>query len=884
MLTDRVERDVHRQGRVVAQLTARAAALEELGARQWAAAHRSQAERLRTLAGDLGFSLRRIGQGPRGALKILLSLQAIRASGLFWPDHYTRGRSDLGGLDLVRHYYLWALSEGRDPSPLFSNEAYLRRYPEVARLGYEPLAHYARHGRRQGWIATPVTNLAAYVAPARGRGGAAALGGRSGPLRATWRLAEDRPAAEADLAPYEVRPDDPVILEARRGEAFLSRHRLLGEADFVGAVEALNALGRTAPESADPTVSVIVPVYGQLAYTLNCLDALLAHGSRYSFEIIVVDDASPDETPAHLPGVRAIRYHRQAQNGGFIASSNAGADLARGRILVMLNNDTRVVDGWLDELVETLDADPARGLAGSKLFYPDGSLQEAGGIIWRDGSAWNFGRGDDPNRPEYCYARQVDYVSGASIAVPADLWRRLGGFDTHFAPAYCEDSDLAFRIRDAGLQTWLQPLSRVIHYEGKTSGTDERQGPKAHQVSNRAKLQARWASVLETHRENGREPALEKDRGLTRRVLVIDATAPTPDQDAGSVTTIKVMNVFQGLGFKVTYAPIDNFLFQRKYVGDLQRSGIECLYAPFQATLADHLREHGGVYDVVHIFRHPVMRACIAEVRRDCPKAVVMFNNMDLHYLREQRQAEVESRPDRLPALLEMKREELDTLRQADIIFVPSTHEQTVLAEEAVGRPVEVMPYMVDAVEPVAPQGAQDVVFLGGFAHPPNVDAVEWFLAEIWPVVARAYPAARFVIVGSRPPESFERLRSDRVIVTGRVEDLRRVFESARVFVAPLRFGAGVKGKIYTALSYGAPVVSTAVGVEGTGLVDGEEALVANDPVAFAQAIIRCFSDSRLEDRLRRAGPAFIARAATLAAGQAVMRRVLEQAAQGPRV
>ncbi len=200
---------------------------------------------------------------------------------------------------------------------------------------------------------------------------------------------------------------------------------------------------------------------------------------------------------------------------------------------MFLNNDTLVEADWLDELVRTFETLPGVGLVGAKLLYPDGKLQEAGGIIWRDGSAWNYGRGDDPELPEYSYARQVDYVSGACIMVTADLFREVGGFDMHYAPAYGEDSDLALRIRTLGRKVIYQPLARVVHLEGASSGTDESSGVKAHQPVNAGKLYTRWARTFEQHRLPGVDPHLEKDRGITGRVLFLDACTPTPDQEAG---------------------------------------------------------------------------------------------------------------------------------------------------------------------------------------------------------------------------------------------------------------------------------------------------------------------------------------------------------------
>lgn len=287
------------------------------------------------------------------------------------------------------------------------------------------------------------------------------------------------------------------------------------------------------PQPAAPRASVIVPVYNQLALTLACLRALADCGDATPFEVIVVDDGSSDETPARLPSIPGLRFHRNPANLGFIGACNAGAALARGEFLVFLNNDTTVQPGWLDALLSTFRTHPDTGLAGSKLVYPDGRLQEAGGIVFADGSGWNYGRFDDPAHPRYNFVREVDYCSGAAIALPAALFGELGGFDPHYAPAYYEDTDLAMRVRARGLKVRYQPASVVVHHEGATSGTDTGSGIKAYQVANQKKFLARWREVLaKDHLPASAGAERASERGRRRQVLVLDACTPTPDRDS----------------------------------------------------------------------------------------------------------------------------------------------------------------------------------------------------------------------------------------------------------------------------------------------------------------------------------------------------------------
>ncbi len=313
------------------------------------------------------------------------------------------------------------------------------------------------------------------------------------------------------------------------------------------------------PVPGDPEVSIVIPVFNKWAYTAACLRSLAETECRADFEVIVVDDQSSDETPARLDQVSGLVYLRNENNLGFVGSCNRGAGVARGRYIVMLNNDTQVLDGWLDALLETFMRYPDTGMAGARLVYPDGTLQEAGGLIFKDGSGWNYGKGDDASRPEYQFTREVDYCSGACIMLETRLFRELEGFDNHYAPAYYEDTDLAFRVRQKGLKVRLQPAATIVHHEGVTSGTDISAGAKRYQAVNHEKFLQRWKEELTNYPEPIRDPnnhdeiRRARDHRLKGRVLVIDAYTPEPDQDSGSVRLCYLMDCLAKLGYGVTF-------------------------------------------------------------------------------------------------------------------------------------------------------------------------------------------------------------------------------------------------------------------------------------------------------------------------------------------
>ena len=609
------------------------------------------------------------------------------------------------------------------------------------------------------------------------------------------------------------------------------------------------------PES--PVCSIVIPVFNKDYLTYRCIRSILIANVSVSFEIIVVDNFSSDHTREVLEHFRnCVQVMRNRENMGFVFSCNQGAAAAKGRFLVFLNNDTEVPDNWLDRLVETTALFDNIGAVGAKLVYPDGILQEAGGIIWRDASGSNYGKGEERYDPEYNYLREVDYCSGACLMVRNDLFKRLGGFDMRYYPAYYEDTDLCFGIRSMGYRVLYQPLCEIIHYEGATAGRDINSGFKRFQGINKNKFAAKWKEVLKLQMPQSVEnTSVACDRRSGPRILFIDHQVPKCDQDSGSVRIFAIMKILTQLGCRVSFIlrwgqPFDSYA---KALGSI---GVRVVREEGGAVWDELSR---GDFDIIVISRVHVAELYLDKIKSAAPDTPVVFDTVDVHFIREMRMAELLGDSVEIDKAQKTREMELNIARSCELIIAVTDVDREHLLKEDPSLNVTVIPNIHQKIDVIpSTEGRSSIMFIGGFGHPPNVDAMLYFVREILPLIRRELGDVEFFIVGSSPPDEVMALSSDNIIVTGYVPDTAPYFRKSRVFVAPLRYGAGMKGKIGEAMSHGVPVVTTSIGAEGMGLVHCETALIQDAPEAFAKEVAKLYRDDALWMKLAVHGQQFI--------------------------
>ncbi|HYI80927.1 MAG TPA: glycosyltransferase [Thermoleophilaceae bacterium] len=613
---------------------------------------------------------------------------------------------------------------------------------------------------------------------------------------------------------------------------------------LLGGRETAHALRMPSFPAVD--VSIVIAARSGAPARERCLRAIVSTGDAVAFEAIVVD--------------------------GGAAAANRGVMEARGRYVVLLDDDVEVRLGWLTALVARADSRPDIGVVAAKLLRSDGNLAEAGGIVWQSGDAAGFGDGQRRDAPEYDYSRAVDHGASAALLVRRELWDAVGGLDGRYESDRYVAADLAFAARAAGWMVVYEPRAEVARGDGAATETDQAD-LAGRRERDRQAFAAKWGAALEAQPVRGEwSDYLASNRDHGPHVLIVDHSVPTPDRDAGSLRMSHVLDTLAELGCRVTFLP-DGPVADDRYRRSLQDASVEVLEPG--SELAAYLAAAGGRTRLAILSRPYVASRYLHIVREHAPGARVAYDTVDLHYVREHRRAEVEGNPNRAKAA-GLRELELALARACDVTLTVSEAErQTLLAEEP-GLDVAILPNVHEPWSEVPPRGERSgVLFVGGFAHGPNVGAALELAREVMPAVWAEIEDVRLTVVGADPPPELAALADDRIDVRGWVPDLAPLLGGSVAMAVPLRYGAGVKGKVTQSMSAGLPVVTTVVGAEGLAVEHGREILVGDTAGELARLIVELYRDADLWSRISVAGREEVARTASPAALRPVLERLL---------
>lgn len=671
-------------------------------------------------------------------------------------------------------------------------------------------------------------------------------------LRGSLRLVTDAVprAAEGRTPRLREAGAEPVSTRLRAVKEVLTRLRESELAAFLATGHRLRFL-----DHERPLVSVVIVVHNRADLTLLCLRGL-AGNTDVPFELIVVDNASSDETAALLERVGPVDVVRNDANLHFLRACNQAAPRARGRYLLLLNNDVSLMPGSLAAAVRTLEASPDVGAVGAKLVLLDGTLQEAGSIVWQDGSALGYGRGDSPLAPPYAFQRDVDYCSGAFLLTPRDLFLGGGGFDDRFAPAYYEEVDYCMRLREQGKRIVYDPEVVAYHFEFGSSASSE--AAITLQQRNRVKFAEKHRRALASQcpPDVRHVLAARHARRDRRRVLLIDDRVPHQFLGSGFPRARAMLECMVDRGYEVAFYPttMAHESWPSVYQ-DIPRT-VEVITDSGIDGLEPFLGERHGLYDVITISRPHNMKYFrrVASGHPDwLDGARVVYDAEAVFALREISRNELLGRPLSASETERIVAEEVDLARGADAVVCVTEGEAAHYLRRGIPN-VIVLGHAVD-VEPTPEDfaGREHLLFVGAIHddESPNADSVLWFAEEVLPRIRSVLGDVELHVAGLNASSAVARLASRSVRLLGPVADLRPLYQSRRLFVAPTRFAAGVPIKVFEASGYGLPVVATSVLASQLGWRAGQDLLVGDTAEEFARACIEAYGERPTWERLR---------------------------------
>ncbi len=618
------------------------------------------------------------------------------------------------------------------------------------------------------------------------------------------------------------------------------------------------------PDQALPVdVSIIVPAHNQWSLTRACLNSValgcLATGLRC--EVILADDLSTDETQdaAHLyPGLKVVR---QPTKQGFLHNCNSAAKQARGRMLLLLDNDTVVLPNWLLALAETMETYPDAAIVGSKLVDPDGTIQEAGGVLFADGLAVPVCGGDSGDAVLSLFDREVDYCSGASLLVRRSFWKDVDGFDSCFASAYCEDADLAMRARSQGMQVVYSARSVVIHFEHGSHG-EQHTTPKMHMKRNYQKLFEKWPSQFATkhlppntpvliaaaHAERTPPPRARAQRQSGRlNVLYFSPFPSHPDNHGNQATIQSFARKFKKLGHRVHFALLESSLYDEDALAAMRTTWDTFDLLPnsrpfwakgtdipfdgwYDPTLGKNVWLMCQEYDIDVVFCSYVFQSKLL----DCVPAHVL-SVIDTHDKMGNRYEMLRRNGQPVEFFSCTPEDEGAYLRRADLVAA-RRFEEARYFNEVTGRDTAfVLPHVEEVQFLDRSYTTLGRVGVVASANRINLINLHDFLAEIAQRCGGDCPFTVEVagqvksMIADLLPEQQRVFQRPWVRMLGFVPEISAFYRNVDLIVSPVTMGTGINVKTVQAMAFGMPLMTTRVGIKG---IETDEPLHRHETLA----------------------------------------------------
>jgi GT2 family glycosyltransferase len=853
---------------------------------------------LRRLINGIFFPFRKI----RRNREIKEDLDLIMSSGLFDEDWYLNNNPDVpeAKVDPLLHFLQFGGFEGRSPGPNFSSAWYLDTHADIKNSGINPLVHFLKYGRLEKRKPLPTQDIKQFLTDGvETRQNAQVLTLSLPPLDDAY--SSSRQSRTGKLL-FNIRNLVHLfggVLHKSSWDKALYILKNYGLGSLIKRIDiklkvilsggdnnSIHSITNTKPKPrssspnkveenkinaklqvflssdaslelpiyTEPVVSIILLFYNRAAMSLQCLETLALGAGSIPFEVVIIDNASTDETSELLERVNNAKIIRNPANLGFGGGCNQAVDLAIGKYLLFLNNDIELLSNSIKIMVDTIENGTNIGAVGGKLIFPDGRLQEAGSIIWRDGSCEGYGRYDDPFKPEFSYVKEVDYCSGALLLTPRLIFLSLGKFDTRYAPAYYEDNDYCVHLWSKGFRVVFQPFAVGIHYEFGSSG---KASAIALQKKNQDKFIRKWQNILEDF--NLPIPAnifpSREHKSNAKRILFIDDQIPDYRIGSGYPRSYQIIQILAEAGYRLTFLPLQKPANIPEISRLLQLKGVEILYSEGtqKIDLEALLRSRPNYYDIAFISRPHNMKEAMKHLITLAKKTRVIYDAEAIFSLREIKYNDLNGNHMNDSEKERLIQNEVSLTIGASIVTTVTEKEKDIFVKYGAAS-VHVLGNVIDPKPtPATFEERRGILFVGGvLGYPsPNEDAVHYFVNQIFPLVRQSVEC-EFYIVGTNNVKAIWDMESNYVHVIGKVEDLTPYYNRCRLFVVPTRYSAGIPLKMIEAAAYGLPAVVTPLTAEQLGWREDRDILVGHDHIDFGRKVVKLYSNPDIFYSLRQ--------------------------------
>lgn len=620
-------------------------------------------------------------------------------------------------------------------------------------------------------------------------------------------------------------------------------------------IQFLKSDSRIRINATNPIISVILVLYNKANLSYTCLRSIEKY-AQLPIQLLIVDNNSIDQTRDLLNRIDGAEITFNSQNIHFLKACNQLIDKIRTPYILFLNNDIELLNDSISTLYKTITANNKFGAVGGPSIGLDGKLLEAGSIVWNDGSCSGYGREQEPEQFNFKFNRIVDYCSGAFLLTRSDLFKKHGGFDELFMPAYYEETDYCLWLQKNGFKCIYNPDALVRHVE---FGSSDRSDVIVLQNTNQIKFRKKHLENLQYHFENNNLNAINArfaaSQKQIKKVLYIEDRIPHRDLGAGFTRSNEIVNTIQELGFQVTIFPM--YLYFKESWTDAYKDlspFIEIVKEGHYQTFSKFIKSRSEYYDIIWVSRPHNMDIIRQYLRKHAKNCTIIYDAEAIFSERMKSDLKLQKIPISKHTLRKQIKKETKLALNADIVLTVSVQDEKTFKSFGVEK-TRILGHSLKIFNSKTNfSDRKDLLFIGNLDvdYSPNVDSIKWFINYIFPLVKKRLPAIKLNIIGSNKAESLEGLEVEGVIFHGKLNKLRKHYDHNRIFIAPTRYAAGIPYKVHEAAANGIPVVATQILGDQLAWNHKNEIILSSTNIEeFANKIVELYQNQKLWSQIQ---------------------------------